>query len=96
LTLGLDRPGNHMIYQEVRINSVPFGSGPASSGSKTTLAVVCFFVGFLGIHRFIVGKTGTGIIQLLTLGGLGIWTLIDFIMILMSKFTDAEGKFITK
>ena len=43
--------------------------------------MMCFFVGFLGIHRFYVGKTGSGIAQILTFGGLGIWALIDWIRI---------------
>lgn len=56
--------------------------------------LLCFFFGVLGIHRFYVGKIGTGILQLLTLGGLGIWALIDFIMIVVGSFTDKQGKFI--
>ena len=58
--------------------------------------LLCFFLGGLGIHRFYVGKVGTGILQILTLGGLGIWALIDFIMIIMGKFKDSEGKALTE
>ncbi|WP_367174935.1 TM2 domain-containing protein [uncultured Desulfovibrio sp.] len=64
----------------------------ASQKSKVAAALLCFFLGALGVHRFYVGKIGTGIIQLLTLGCLGIWALIDFIMIICGNFTDKEGK----
>ncbi len=57
-----------------------------------TTLLLCFFVGALGVHRFYVGKVGTGVVQLLTLGGCGIWTLIDFILIIVGKFTDGDGK----
>lgn len=57
--------------------------------------LLCLFLGGLGIHRFYVGKTGSGVAQLLTLGGCGIWCLIDFIMIIAGKFTDAQGNTIT-
>ncbi|NCS57736.1 MAG: TM2 domain-containing protein [Microcystis aeruginosa G11-04] len=53
--------------------------------------LLCFFFGMFGAHRFYVGKIGTGILQLVTLGGLGIWVLIDFIMIIVGAFTDKEG-----
>ena len=54
--------------------------------------LLCFFLGYLGMHRFYVGKIGTGLLQLFTLGGFGIWVLIDFIMIILGSFTDKEGK----
>jgi len=53
--------------------------------------LLCFFLGALGIHRFYVGKIGTGILQLITLGGLGIWALVDFIMIVTGNFKDKQG-----
>ena len=53
--------------------------------------LLCFFFGMLGVHRFYVGKIGTGILQLLTLGGLGIWVLIDFIVIVTGSFKDKRG-----
>ena len=51
------------------------------------LAAVCFFIGGLGIHRFMMGDTTNGILMLLTAGGCGIWTLIDFINILMGNMS---------
>lgn len=58
--------------------------------------LLCFFFGVFGAHRFYVGKIGTGILQLVTLGGLGIWALIDLIMIIVGAFTDKEGNKITE
>lgn len=53
--------------------------------------LLCFFLGPFGVHRFYVGKIGTGILQLFTLGGLGIWVLVDFIIIATGSFRDKQG-----
>ncbi|MFJ8088283.1 TM2 domain-containing protein [Lysinibacillus sp. NPDC095746] len=63
----------------------------ASEKNYIAMILLCFFLGSLGIHRFYAGKIGTGILMIITLGGLGIWTLIDFIMIIIGKFKDQEG-----
>jgi len=63
-----------------------------SEKNYIVMILLCFFLGGLGIHRFYVGKIGTGILMIITLGGLGIWALIDFIMIIIGKFKDKEGK----
>jgi len=52
-------------------------------------------VGVNGVHQFYLGKIGIGIAMLLTLGGLGIWTIIDLVIILQGKMMDKEGKPIT-
>lgn len=62
--------------------------------SRGVAAVLCFFLGVFGIHRFYVGKVGTGIIWLFTGGFLGIGAIIDFIMILCGSFTDKSGTFL--
>lgn len=69
----------------------------ASATDKRILpaAVLCFFLGWLGVHRFYVGKIGTGILQMLSFGGFGIWMLVDFIVIVVGSFTDKAGNRVT-
>ena len=70
---------------------------PALSEKRILPALLlCFFFGVFGAHRFYVGKTMSGIVQLLTLGGLGIWMLVDLILIIVGAFTDEEGEKITE
>lgn len=63
-----------------------------SGKSRLVTLLLCFFLGLLGVHRFYVGKIGTGILMILTFGGLGVWVMIDLILILVGSFTDKEGK----
>jgi TM2 domain-containing membrane protein YozV len=69
-------------------------SATESTSTKSWLValLLCLFLGGLGVHRFYTGKIGTGILMLLTLGGLGIWVLVDLIMIAIGSFKDKEGR----
>ena len=75
--------------------SIPAAQRPTSPKSKTVALLLCIFVGGLGIHRFYVGKIGTGVLWLLTAGCLGIGALVDLIMIACGTFTDSDGKPVT-
>jgi hypothetical protein len=58
--------------------------------------LLCLLFGWLGIHRFFVGKTGTGVLMLVTIGGLGIWIMIDLILIILGEFKDRDGRKIVR
>ena len=57
----------------------------------TTLLILSVLLGGLGVDRFYAGNIGLGVLKLLTLGGCGIWAIIDIIMVATGKFTDADG-----
>jgi len=63
-----------------------------SPRSRLVALLLCFFHGCFGVHRFYVGKTGTGVLMLITLGGLGIWMLFDLILIAAGSLRDAEER----
>jgi len=63
-----------------------------SSKSRLVAFLLCLFLGLLGVHRFYAGKIGTGILMIVTGGGLGIWWLIDLIFIGCGSFRDKQGR----
>lgn len=62
-----------------------------SDRSFVAALLLCFFFGVLGFHRFYVGKIGTGILLLISCGGLGVWWIVDFVLIATSHFKDKDG-----
>jgi len=66
-----------------------------SQKSRLVTLLFCWMLGVFGAHRFYVGKTGTGVVWLLTLGVLGIGVLVDLIMILTGSFMDARNAPVT-
>ena len=54
--------------------------------------LLSFFVGGLGIDRFYLGYMGLGVIKLLTCGGLGVWAIVDLILIAMNSVPDVDGR----
>jgi hypothetical protein len=82
---------------EGAVGAPPLGPPAVRISEKRILPalLLCIFFGWLGVHRFYVGKIGTGIVQVLTFGGLGIWVLIDLILIIAGAFTDQSRAKIT-
>ena len=67
-----------------------------SEKKRSIAALLCLFLGYLGAHRFYTGKTKTALLQLITLGGCGIWMLVDLIFIVCGAFTDKKGDVLSK
>ena len=76
------------LQKEKLLNS----STTTSTTDWLTLFLLTFFVGVLCVHRFYVGKIGTGFLMLLTLGGLGVWFLVDLILVVTGQFTNKDGQ----
>jgi len=89
--LNKSQQGSHEVT-ELKAKSAAVAT-PSGEKSQLTALLICFFVGVLGIHRFYLGYTTIGIIQLLTLGGCGIWALIDLIMIITGDLKPNGGDY---
>jgi hypothetical protein len=68
-----------------------YGQPPLSNKSFLTAWLLSLLLGVFGVDRFYLGKVGTGILKLVTLGGFGIWALADLILILTNKMRDKQG-----
>ena len=80
-----------------KVKKVMEESTPAGGGKSQLIALLlCFFLGGLGIHRFYLGYTWQGVVQLLTAGGCGIWALVDLIMIITGDLKPKNGDYTSK
>jgi TM2 domain-containing membrane protein YozV len=78
---------------EQPVTPAPVASESSKSDKqKIVAALLCWFLGVIGVHRFYLGHTKVGVIQLLTLGVCGLWTTYDFIMILTGGLKDSDGR----
>ena len=77
-----DSQKEKLLDSSIRTNSIDW----------LALFLLTFFVGVLGVHRFYVGKIGTGVLMLITLGGLGVWFLVDLLLVVTGQFTNKDGQ----
>ena len=67
-----------------------------SGRSRLVALALNVLLGFTGAHRFYAGKSGTGVLMLLTIGGCGLWWMYDLVLILGGEFRDADGRRIVR
>jgi len=72
-------------------------AGGESGGNEWLVTLLlCIFMGYFGVHRFYTGSIGIGVVQLCTLGGCGIWWMLDLILIVTGAYKDGDGKPLVK
>jgi len=89
---------------DIVASACPYCGAPQPSHAGTSLSdkrilpaiLLAATIGFTGAHRFYAGKPKTGALQMVTLGGLGLWWIADVILLATGSFRDADGERITE
>lgn len=95
INIGIGVQVGYCLESSAKSVNSDYESVMRSEKSFVITAILCFLLGTWGIHRFYVGKIGTGILMFLTGGGLWVWTIIDFIRIVTGNFKDSDGMVIS-
>ncbi|MEO5315582.1 Ltp family lipoprotein [Pseudarthrobacter sp. CC12] len=82
---------SHQPYTAPYPPNFGYGQAPISNKSFLTTWLLSLLLGVFGVDRFYLGKVGTGTLKLVTFGGIGIWALIDLILVLSNKTRDRQG-----
>ena len=82
------------LYAGPQASGPQFSYDPYRTTGRTFIATWLFamLLGFWGADRFYLGKIGTAILKLVTLGGLGVWVLVDLLLVLFGAQRDREGR----
>lgn len=82
----------HVREEENHIYCLPCSERRAAGLDQNTVLLFWIFAGAFGAHRFYSGRILSGMLQLFSLGGLGLWSLFDLYLIMTYQFTDGEGR----
>jgi TM2 domain-containing membrane protein YozV len=88
-----EKVGLRVFGKKIKTISKTGLTKPQGEKSQIVALIICWLIGVLGIHRFYLGYTWQGVVQLITLGGCGIWTLIDLIRIITGDLKPKDGNY---
>lgn len=79
-----------------RMHSTSVPAHTPSDKSRGVATALTAILGPFGAHRFYLGRPESGVLMLLTLGGLGVWWVYDLILVASGSFRDGEGRLVTR